>query len=133
MHLEKAQYTAKAQTMCIFGPLSRLLVVVFTTATALMPPATALAQQHARMGAQATKAVKASATEDKSIRPFRVNVPQEALIDLSRRVAATKWPGRETVADASQGVQLATIRELARYWATDYDWRKVEARMNALP
>jgi len=133
MQLETAQYAAKARFMCIFGPLSRPLVVVFTTAMSLMLPAAVLAQQPARMDAQATKAVEASATEDKSIRPFRVDVPQEALIDLRRRVAATKWPGRETVTDASQGVQLETMQKLARYWATDYDWRKFEARLNALP
>src|SRR5215207_2871858 len=133
MRLEKAQHTANARTMCTFGPLSRLLCVVFTTAAALMPPATVLAQQPARMDAQATKAVKAGGVGDKSIRPFRVNVPPAALIDLRRRIAATKWPGRETVADASQGVQLATMQKLARYWAKDYDWRKFEARLNALP
>jgi pimeloyl-ACP methyl ester carboxylesterase len=133
MQCEKAQRAAKAQISCIPGPLSRLLVVVFTTATSLMPHATVLAQQPAPSGARATKAVRASATEDNSIRPFRVNVPQEALDDLRRRLAATKWPGRETVADASQGVQLTTMQQLARYWATDYDWRKVEARLNALP
>ena len=68
-----------------------------------------------------------------AIRPFRVDVPEEALADLRRRIAATRWPERETVADHSQGVQLATIQDLARYWATDYDWRKCEARLNALP
>jgi pimeloyl-ACP methyl ester carboxylesterase len=68
-----------------------------------------------------------------SIRPFQFHAPDEALADLRRRIAATKWPERETVTDASQGVQLATMRELARYWQTDYDWRKVEARLNALP
>jgi pimeloyl-ACP methyl ester carboxylesterase len=68
-----------------------------------------------------------------SIRPFRVNFPEAALADLRRRVAATRWPDRETVADDSQGVQLATMQALARYWATDYDWRKCEARLNALP
>ena len=67
------------------------------------------------------------------IRPFRVNVPEAELAELRRRVQATKWPERETVADASQGVQLATTQALARYWGTDYDWRKVEARLNALP
>jgi len=67
------------------------------------------------------------------IRPFHVNVPKAELTELRRRIKATKWPGRETVADASQGVQLATMQKLARYWATDYDWRKVEARLNALP
>jgi pimeloyl-ACP methyl ester carboxylesterase len=68
-----------------------------------------------------------------AIRPFRIDVPEEALIDLRRRLAATRWPERETVTDESQGVQLATIQELARYWGTDYDWRKCEAKLNALP
>ena len=67
------------------------------------------------------------------VRPFRIDVPEEDLVNLRRRIAATQWPERETVADESQGVQLATIQELARYWATDYDWRKVEAKLNALP
>jgi pimeloyl-ACP methyl ester carboxylesterase len=70
---------------------------------------------------------------DTSIRPFHYHATDDALADLRRRIAATKWPTQETVADASQGVQLATMRELARYWQTDYDWRKVEARLNALP
>jgi pimeloyl-ACP methyl ester carboxylesterase len=68
-----------------------------------------------------------------TIRPFRVDIPEEALDDLRRRIAATRWPSRELVADRSQGVQLATMQELARYWTTDYDWRKAEARLNALP
>jgi pimeloyl-ACP methyl ester carboxylesterase len=75
----------------------------------------------------------AAATESDAIRPFRISVAEEALVDLRRRIAATKWPKPETVADASQGVQLATMRELARYWETEYNWRKVEARLNALP
>src|SRR6266511_2816707 len=70
---------------------------------------------------------------DGAIHPFRVEVPEEALVDLRRRIGAMRWPEMETVADQSQGVQLATMRELARYWATDYDWRKVEARLQALP
>jgi pimeloyl-ACP methyl ester carboxylesterase len=68
-----------------------------------------------------------------AVRPFRVDMPAEALADLRRRIAATRLPSRELVADRSQGVQLATIQELARYWATDYDWRKAEAKLNALP
>jgi pimeloyl-ACP methyl ester carboxylesterase len=68
-----------------------------------------------------------------AVRPFRVDLPEEALADLRRRIAATRWPSRELVADRSQGVQLATIQELARYWASDYDWRACEARLNALP
>ena len=68
-----------------------------------------------------------------SIHPFHVNVPDSELTELRRRIVATRWPDRETVADASQGVQLATMQAVARYWATDYDWRKIEAKLNALP
>jgi pimeloyl-ACP methyl ester carboxylesterase len=67
------------------------------------------------------------------IRPFHVEIPEDELADLRRRILATRWPSKELVDDSSQGVQLATLRELARYWATDYDWRKCEARLNALP
>src|SRR5580698_854231 len=75
-----------------------------------------------------------SGSGDKTaIRPLRVHVPESQLTDLKRRVKATRWPERETVTDASQGVQLATMQNLARYWETSYDWRKVEARLNALP
>jgi pimeloyl-ACP methyl ester carboxylesterase len=77
------------------------------------------------------KALGAAAAE--AIRPFTINIPQEQLDDLRRRVAATRWPDKETVPDHSQGVQLATVQKLAQYWATDHDWRKVEARLNALP
>jgi pimeloyl-ACP methyl ester carboxylesterase len=72
-------------------------------------------------------------TADASIRPFQIHVPKEALTDLRRRLAATRWPEPETVSDRSQGVQLATMKELVRYWQGGYDWRKVEARLNALP
>jgi pimeloyl-ACP methyl ester carboxylesterase len=68
-----------------------------------------------------------------AVRPFRINVPEAELTELRRRINATRWPERETVTDASQGVQLATIQALARYWGTDYDWRKTEAKLNALP
>jgi pimeloyl-ACP methyl ester carboxylesterase len=70
---------------------------------------------------------------DTAIRPFRVEVPEAALADLRQRVAATRWPERETVADRSQGAPLAKLQELVRYWGTDYDWRKAEAQLNALP
>jgi pimeloyl-ACP methyl ester carboxylesterase len=73
------------------------------------------------------------ASDKNAIRPFHVNVPEAELAELRRRINATKWPERETVTDASQGVQLATTQALARYWATEYDWRKVEARLNARP
>src|SRR5262245_34492424 len=73
------------------------------------------------------------AAGDNAIRPFHYKASEEALADLRRRVAATQWPEKETVADASQGMQLATMQSLAHYWATDYDWRKCEARLDALP
>src|SRR4030088_1188518 len=68
-----------------------------------------------------------------AVRPFRVEFPEENLADLRRRIAATRWPDQETVKDDSQGVRLATMQKLARYWQTSHDWRKVEARLNALP
>jgi pimeloyl-ACP methyl ester carboxylesterase len=71
--------------------------------------------------------------ETADIHPFHVNVPEAELTELRRRIKATRWPERETVTDQTQGVQLATMQALARYWATDYDWRKCEARLNALP
>jgi pimeloyl-ACP methyl ester carboxylesterase len=81
----------------------------------------------------ASSASPSVAAQDAAIRPFRVNVPDAALADLRRRIAATRWPDRETVSDQSQGVQLAKLQELVRYWGTDYDWRKAEAKLNALP
>ena len=72
-------------------------------------------------------------TSTSEVRPFRFNVPEAELTELRRRIHATKWPERETVADASQGVQLATTQALARYWGTDYDWRTCEAKLKALP
>jgi pimeloyl-ACP methyl ester carboxylesterase len=74
-----------------------------------------------------------SKDDSNAIRPFHVNVPKAELTDLRRRINATKWSERELVTDTSQGVQLATMQKLARYWATDYDWRKIEAKLNALP
>jgi pimeloyl-ACP methyl ester carboxylesterase len=73
------------------------------------------------------------ASGDEAIRSFRVNVPDADIADLRRRLAATRWPEKETVVDASQGAQLAQLQELVRYWATDYDWRKGEAKLNAFP
>jgi pimeloyl-ACP methyl ester carboxylesterase len=72
-------------------------------------------------------------SDEAIIRPFRVDMPDNALADLRRRIAATRWPHKELVSDRSQGVQLATIQQLARYWADGYDWRACEARLNALP
>jgi pimeloyl-ACP methyl ester carboxylesterase len=72
-------------------------------------------------------------SNETEIRPFRFEMPEEAIANIRGRIAATRWPSKELVADRSQGVQLATMQELARYWATDYDWRACEAKLNALP
>src|SRR5437667_8382667 len=80
----------------------------------------------------AQRATKQAVAKD-AIRAFHVNFPEAELTELRRRINATKWPERETVTDATQGVQLATMQNLARYWGTDYDWRKCEAKLNALP
>jgi pimeloyl-ACP methyl ester carboxylesterase len=74
-----------------------------------------------------------AAADDTEIRPLHISFPEASLVDLKRRVLATRWPDRELVGDASQGVQLATMQELSRYWTTDYNWRTCEARLNALP
>jgi len=81
----------------------------------------------------ATQQGSKQAADKNAIRPFRVNVPEAELTELRRRINATKWPDREIVSDQTQGVQLATIQTLARYWGKDYDWRKCEAKLNALP
>ena len=81
----------------------------------------------------ASAAANPAAGADEAIRPFRASIPQAELDDLRKRVLATRWPTKELVGDRSQGVQLKTLQELARYWTTDYDWRKFEARLNALP
>jgi pimeloyl-ACP methyl ester carboxylesterase len=74
-----------------------------------------------------------AATANENIRPFQINIPNEQLVDLRQRIAATRWPEQETVADDSQGLPLSAMQEIARYWEADYDWRKVETRLNALP
>jgi pimeloyl-ACP methyl ester carboxylesterase len=81
----------------------------------------------------AVPAKLSAATEDCSVRPFHISVPEKQLVDLRRRIDATKWPDKELVSDATQGVELATMQKLAHYWATDYDWRKEEAKLNAIP
>jgi len=80
-----------------------------------------------------TQTSATQAADKTTIRPFQVNVPEAELTELRRRINSTRWPDRETVSDESQGVPLTTIQELAPYWATDYDWRKIEAKLNALP
>ena len=81
-----------------------------------------------------TRSRAASTTDEReAIRPYNINIPEEALTDLRQRIKATRWPDKETVSDQSQGVQLATVQKLARYWSTDYDWHKCEAKLKALP
>jgi pimeloyl-ACP methyl ester carboxylesterase len=75
----------------------------------------------------------AAAAEDNTVRPFKINVPEKALVDLRRRIAGTRWPDKETVPDQSQGTQLAKLQTLVQYWGKGYDWRKAEAKLNALP
>src|SRR3954469_321442 len=78
-------------------------------------------------------ATTGTSSDDGTIPPFQIHVPKEQVEDMRRRIAATRWPDRETVTDDSQGVSLATMQELAGYWGTDYDWRTCEAKLNALP
>jgi pimeloyl-ACP methyl ester carboxylesterase len=92
-------------------------------------PALGSAQTYAPVSAMAS----AQPNEDESIRPFRINIPEEALVDLRRRVLATRWPDRETVPDQSQGIQLTKIKPLVEHWGSGYDWRLAEAKLNALP
>src|SRR5690349_4083684 len=81
----------------------------------------------------ATQVDGAKTATNEAIRPFQVDIPDAELTELRNRINETRWPERETVGDQSQGVQLATMQKLARYWATEYDWRKVQARLMALP
>jgi hypothetical protein len=99
-------------------------------ATSAAAAALSLLPEHLAAAPYAVKEVTAMTD---AIGPFGINVPDEALVDLRRRIRATRSPERETFTDESQGAQLATIEELGRYWGTDYNWRKVEARLNALP
>ena len=80
-----------------------------------------------------TQVTQQTGSEKSTLRPFRVDVPEAELSELRRRINETRWPERETVKDGSQGVELAMMQKLARYWATDYDWRKVEAKLNSYP
>jgi pimeloyl-ACP methyl ester carboxylesterase len=104
--------------------MKSLLVLIITVCTLTLS---------VRAADPAASAKPTAAGEDNLIRSFHVNFPEEQLTDLRKRIVATRWPEKETVTDASQGVQLATMQELARYWATDYDWRRCEANLNAYP
>ncbi|MBD1848390.1 epoxide hydrolase [Cyanobacteria bacterium FACHB-63] len=126
--LKKVRYRTKAHTSGAFV-LSRLLVGFLVATVFLALPTLALQPVQISVPTQIADKVIA----DNAIRPFRVHVPQAAIDDLRRRIKATRWSDQETVVDQSQGVQLATMKELVRYWGTEYDWRKAEAKLNALP
>jgi pimeloyl-ACP methyl ester carboxylesterase len=132
-----ASLTGWREFVAILLAVAALTPVLFGApcrAQTVNPKKTTVTPQDTNMTQLATAKLDPSySTETTAIRPFHINVPEVKLVELRRRIAATRWPEQETVADQSQGVQLATIRELARYWATDYDWRKCEARLNALP
>src|SRR5882724_5015343 len=148
--LETVPNTAKATSSTV-SLLSRLVVVFFAAMVSLALPAIVLAQHAADISSQPPGARVAKtemnkkektmnqpstateqATAADAIRPFKVTIPEAALVDLRRRIAATKWPEQELVSDASQGVQFALMKKLADYWA-NYDWRKTEAKLNSYP
>jgi pimeloyl-ACP methyl ester carboxylesterase len=131
--LKKVRYKTKTRTVRAFVLFSRFLIALFAATVFLALPVRVLAQQFAQTNAQTQVVVEAIATENNAIRPFHVHVPQEAIDDLRQRIAATRWPDQETVTDQAQGIQLATMQELIRYWGTEYDWRKAETKLNALP
>jgi len=110
--------------------IAAMIVFAFSSASARRLGVAAMAAT--AIGIASTTAAAAD-TSDTAVRPFKVKVAEADLAELRRRIIATKWPEPEPVPDASQGVQLATMQKVAHYWATDYDWRKCEARLNALP
>jgi pimeloyl-ACP methyl ester carboxylesterase len=127
--------TPKSKTAFVLSRRELLVNGAAVAAVAAIPNKSTANQREETMSqAIATQQGSTQAAEDQSIRPFnKVQVPQAALDDLRRRINATQWPEKETVSDTSQGVPLAMMQELARYWATDYDWRKAEAKLNSFP
>src|SRR5262249_11567758 len=111
--------------MTILGALLAALATVTASATE--------AAKAQGMSAPPAPSAKAQRSDADAIRPFSVHVPDEALTDLRRRLVATRWPDRETVSDRSQGAPLDDFKELVRYWGTGYDWRRGEAKLDALP
>jgi pimeloyl-ACP methyl ester carboxylesterase len=116
---------------------NRVLTLIFAIAAvcilvSIVDAQTRISKNHKEMTMTQAETAKSS-TVDTAIRPFRVNFPQAQLDDLRRRIKATKFPEQETVNDDTQGVRLATVQALAKYWSTDYDWRKIEAKLNSYP
>jgi pimeloyl-ACP methyl ester carboxylesterase len=106
---------------------------IMTANTSMLSRRNVLAASLAASAAGLLPLTFATADDGNAVRPFKVDVPEEALVDLRRRIAATRWPDRETVDDQSQGIQLGKLKPLVEYWGTGYDWRKAEAKLNALP
>jgi pimeloyl-ACP methyl ester carboxylesterase len=131
MTSEHLQHTGPRQSTLLAATAVGLACGLFVLSTASRGEVRTISGTESFAVAQASST--RSASEDRSIRLFKVQVPQAALDDLRRRINVTRWPDKETVADRSQGTQLAKLQELVRYWGTDYDWRKVEAKLNALP
>ncbi len=132
MTLDTLQYPARIRTTRLCGATAAALafgLCVFSSPN--YGQTMTISDTESSVVAQAS--TRRAAAEDQLIRPFKVQVPQAALDDLRRRIAATRWPDKETVADQSQGAQLAKLQELVRYWGSGYDWRKAEAKLNALP
>jgi pimeloyl-ACP methyl ester carboxylesterase len=136
-HLEKEQYMAKAHVARLrpgsFASVAAAVVGLVLLAAPCYAQTVPAAAAKSEINRVPAKTGLAAEYNGKAIRPFHVNVPEAELTEMRRRIKATRWPERETVTDASQGVQLATTQALARYWATDYDWRKCEAKLNGLP
>src|SRR3954470_1330552 len=109
----------------VSSPIGRILLPALTAAGVL---GVFLGASPSWGQAQPASQLRAKPRVDTAIRPFHISVPEDALVDLRQRLAATRWPDRETVTDQSQGVPLATMQKLVRYWRTSYDWRKAEAR-----
>jgi pimeloyl-ACP methyl ester carboxylesterase len=126
--LRKAQYGSKSNYSAV-TPTRKLIMKITLPIIIAALGVTSLGSAQSPSPA----ASGAAMSDDKAIRPFHFNASKDALADMRKRIAATRWPDKETVTDKSQGVQLATIQKLARYWGTDYDWSKCEAKLNALP
>ena len=135
--IEQLMYNTRRFLTSIAACVLGLLLIVAATYAQNVTQKKTTEKQSTITQAEVTKTQLDSVTvTDNSlaaIRPFRINIPEAELVDLRRRVLATRWPDRETVTDQSQGVQLAKIQALVHYWGTDYDWRKAEAKLNALP
>jgi pimeloyl-ACP methyl ester carboxylesterase len=123
-------YIIKLQKIKTMTKRKRILAASTIALASVISTGSSMAQGSA---GNVLSTLPSSSIADESIRPFKINIPKAKLDDLRRRVAATNFPEKETVSDPSQGVQLATVKALAQYWAKDYDWRKIEAKLNSFP